>query len=133
MILDLLFSNPTTNTKSVNTNTIKTSAPMHSMPKLSWVLLQIIAAPATAPLGPPFLFAKLNVKDSFWRMVVLELAEYNSAYILPTANRDKDNKIQIVVPTALQMGGQAAHFSSVPLPKLEEMLHRPSSTSPLAP
>ena len=55
--------------------------------------------------GPPFLFAKLDVKDGFWRMAVSNADAWNFCYVIPSrdTNTDIDN-IEIVVPNSLQMG-----------------------------
>ena len=60
----------------------------------------------TATQKKSFYFAKLDVKDGFWRMVVAEEYTWNFAYILPLADNsllDLHNT-ELVVPDALQMG-----------------------------
>ena len=47
------------------------------------------------------MFSKLDIKDSFWRMTCAEGEEWNFAYVLPNSSGEP---IQIVVPSALQMG-----------------------------
>ena len=53
----------------------------------------------------PFLFAKLDIKDRFWRMAVGDKAAWNFCYVLPsiTPTSSIDN-ICIMVPNSLQMG-----------------------------
>jgi hypothetical protein len=87
---------------SVNDSTTDTSAPIHSMSELGKVLPRIIHALASAPDEPmPFLFAKLDIKDGFWRMVVPADDEYN---FMPTLPGAPTTETMIVVPATLQMG-----------------------------
>ena len=54
----------------------------------------------------PFVFSKLDIKDGFWRMVVLAADAWNFCYVLPAGDGkpvDIDNT-EIVLPHALQMG-----------------------------
>ena len=53
----------------------------------------------------PFIFAKLDIKDVFWRIVVNDDDAWNFSYVLPSQNKcgDIDN-IKIVVPNSLQIG-----------------------------
>jgi hypothetical protein len=48
------------------------------------------------------LLCKLDLKDGYWRMLVLADEEENFAYVLPTS--DQSNESMIVIPSALQMG-----------------------------
>ena len=50
----------------------------------------------------PILFQKLDIKDSYWRCVVQDGAEWNFCYVLPKL--DPSEPTQLVVPTCLQMG-----------------------------
>jgi hypothetical protein len=52
----------------------------------------------------PFLFAKLDIKDGFWRMVVPADDEFNFCYIMPTLPDAPTTEMMIVVPASLQMG-----------------------------
>ena len=55
--------------------------------------------------GPPFVFAKLDVKDGFWRMAVSDDDAWNFCYVLPSLNKSTNiDDIEIVVPNSLQMG-----------------------------
>jgi hypothetical protein len=106
MILDLSYGFRLVDVDypSVNDNTTDDSAPMEAMHELGSVLPRIIHALATTPVdATPLLFAKLDIKDGFWRMVVPEKDEYNFAYVLPQLPGD-DSEPQIVVPSSLQMG-----------------------------
>ena len=53
----------------------------------------------------PFCFAKLDVKDGFWRMAVSDDDARNFAYVLPLLQKtDNLDNIELVVPNSLQMG-----------------------------
>ena len=107
MILDLSygFRLEEIDFPSVNDSTTDAAAPMTSMAELGSVLPRIIHAMATTPIDSiPFLFAKLDIKDGFWRMVVPENDEYNFAYVLPQLPGEEGNDPQIVIPSSLQMG-----------------------------
>jgi hypothetical protein len=107
MILDLSygFRLEEVDHPSVNDSTTDTAAPMESMCELGRVLPRIIHAMATTPTDKtPFLFAKLDIKDGFWRMVVPEADEFNFAYVLPQLPGSDDQDPQIVIPSSLQMG-----------------------------
>ena len=55
--------------------------------------------------GPPFLLAKLDVKDGFWRMAVSDDDAWNFCYVLPSLNTNTHlDDTEIVVPNSLQMG-----------------------------
>jgi hypothetical protein len=47
------------------------------------------------------MLSKIDLSDGFWRMLVEEEAKWNFAYVLPGP---PDSPIQLVVPSALQMG-----------------------------
>ena len=53
----------------------------------------------------PFAFAKIDIKDGFWRMMVSEEDAWNFCYVLPslTPNQPLDDT-DFVVPSSLQMG-----------------------------
>ena len=88
---------------SVNDATNKEKSPTNAMGQLGQVLPRLIAKMAEATLEEgPLMFAKLDIKDGYWRMVVAEGKEWNFAYVLP--KRDTDTDFHIVVPSALQMG-----------------------------
>ena len=68
----------------VNSASPDEQAPLHSMAELGKVLPRLIWTVATAPeLNGPILFAKVDLKDGYWRMNVPEDDEYNFAYVLP--------------------------------------------------
>ena len=54
-----------------------------------------------------FLFSKLDISDSFWRVKVRNDDRWNFCYVLPSEISDSENaweNIEIVVPSSLQMG-----------------------------
>jgi len=66
---------------------------------LPWLVYQV--ARADPALGPLF-FAKWDIKDGFWHLVVSEENAWHFCYLLPKAHLD--DLTEIVVPTCLQMG-----------------------------
>ena len=90
---------------SVNSESVK-QAPAESMAQLGNCLQRIITLMADN-YDPyrPFLFAKLDIKDGFWRIAVNDDDAWNFSYVLPSQDKccDIDN-IKIVVPNSLQMG-----------------------------
>ena len=105
MILDLshAFRAFTTKTLSVNEASNKTLAPQHAMYELGNVIPRIVHTIAHMP-NPhiPILFAKIDLKDGYWRMVVNALDAWNFAYVLPTIKPTTDP--ELVIPDSLQMG-----------------------------
>ena len=90
-------------TTAVNEITNQTTAPLKSMDNLGKVLPRVIAAMATQPEDQgPLLLCKLDIKDGFWRMCVPQDDELQFCYVLPSTDPTED--VQLVVPTALQMG-----------------------------
>jgi len=87
---------------SVNAGTIPFANPI-VMQQLGQVLPRIVAGIAeSAPDNGPIFFAKWDIKDGFWRLVVSAYDAWNFCYVLPAENAT--DPIQIVVPTSLQMG-----------------------------
>jgi len=86
---------------SINLATHKQAnqASMHQLGKVLQCLIPTMAA--ASPDHGPIFFAKWDIKDGFWRMMVSHKDAWNFCYMLPTA---QGNPIQIVVPTSLQMG-----------------------------
>ena len=65
-------------------------------------LLRIIEALVLAPISDgDILFSKLDIKDGYWRMAVNMADSWNFAYVLPN---HPSEPVEIVIPTALQMG-----------------------------
>lgn len=110
MILDLSFAFKLQDHKwpSVNDSTDRAAAPLQAMSQLGKVLPRLIYALATLPEDKgPILMMKADIKDGFWRISVPKEEEYNFAYVLPQlpgSNTEGDADIQIVIPSALQMG-----------------------------
>ena len=90
---------------SVNSATAKL-APREGMVQLGQALKRLIAImAANRSKGTPFRFAKLDIKDGFWRMAVGNEDAWNFCYVLPSENDNIDiDEIESVVPNALQMG-----------------------------
>jgi hypothetical protein len=72
--------------------------------ELGKVLPRIIHALASTPDEPmPFLFAKIDIKDGFWRMVLVPADdEFNFCYVMPTLPDAPTTEKMIVVPASLQ-------------------------------
>ena len=106
-ILDLSFQTRLKGTRqaSVNQSTNKL-APQKAMAKLGTTLQRLIQTLATNyDVNAPFVFAKCDIKDGFWRMVVSDYDSWNFCYTLPPQSKETPiEEIEIVVPTSLQMG-----------------------------
>ncbi len=106
-ILDLSFRLRLRNIlmQSVNSATVK-QAPAESMVQLGNCIQRIVDILArNYDPNHPFKFAKLDIKDGFWRMAVSAEDAWNFCYVLPvphpTGNIDDT---LLVVPSCLQMG-----------------------------
>ncbi len=86
---------------SINDTTEKT-APKGAVDQIGDCLSRIIHAFAVAAKMAKIFLAKWGIKDGFWRLNCAEGEEYNFAYVLP---QPEGERIQIVIPTLLQMGG----------------------------
>ncbi len=104
-ILDLSFDLKQTSSPSVNDTTIKL-APPEAMDELGSALQRILCHLAACQTkNRPVLFAKLDIKDGFWRMVVSDEKAWNFCYIIPPLTPDVPiDETDIVVPNSLQMG-----------------------------
>lgn len=105
MILDLSYKLITKHlaVPSVNDASEKTIAPQHAMYELGNVIPRLVHQIAHMPNPEvPILFAKVDLKDGYWRMVVSAINAYHFAYVLPTI-QPSDNP-DIVIPDSLQMG-----------------------------
>ena len=90
---------------SVNSSTVK-QAPAEAMVQLGQCFQRILYTMATN-YNPqqPFAFAKLDIKDGFWRMRVSEKDAWNFCYVLPPRSPTQSlDEREIVVPASLQMG-----------------------------
>jgi hypothetical protein len=56
---------------------------------------------ADTPANEVIGFAKIDLSDGFWRMIVEENQKWNFCYVMPDP---PGSRIRIVVPSALQMG-----------------------------
>ena len=105
-ILDLSYSLKHNNDRipSVNTTTTLT-APAQSMAQLGSALTRLIQCMAdNHDPTAPFALIKFDIKDGFWRLSVAPDNAWNFAYVLPAPTATPIDELQIVVPTALQMG-----------------------------
>ena len=90
---------------SVNelTNKLANQLSMGQLGFVVWRLINVMEA--NRQQGMPFWFAKLDVKDGFWRMAVKNEDAWNFAYVLPSLNKGDDvDDINLVIPNSLQMG-----------------------------
>ena len=90
---------------SVNETTNKQSKP-ESMTQLGLCIKRIVSTMATHHnKNKPFKFAKIDIKDGFWRMAVNDKNAWNFCYVLPSKSTETNlDEIEIVVPNSLQMG-----------------------------
>ena len=90
---------------SVNETTNKKSK-SESMTQLGQTIKRIVATMAkNHNPSKPFKFAKIDIKDGFWRMAVNDENAWNFCYVLPeTTSTNSIDDITIVVPNSLQMG-----------------------------
>ena len=106
-ILDLSFGlrHKGTTMASVNSSTIKKAKPQ-SMAQLGKCIRRLVATMAKHhKRHKPFLFAKLDIKDGFWRMAVGNDEAWNFCYVLPSITPVTSvDHIELVVPNSLQMG-----------------------------
>ena len=56
---------------------------------------------AAVPAKEIIMFAKINLSDGFWPMLVRDVDKWNFAYVLPG---DTSQPTRLVIPHALQMG-----------------------------
>jgi len=84
----------------------KTTTPMSNnkaMEQMGQALWRLVATIGnTNHLNGPIMFAKWDIKDGFWRLVVLVDNAWHFVYVLPWLK--ETDPIKIVVPTCLQMG-----------------------------
>jgi hypothetical protein len=85
---------------SVNATTLRQS-PEYPVKELGRVLPRILRFLADVPPEETIMFAKIDLSDGFWRMLVMESDKWNFAYVLPA---DAGEPTKIVIPHALQMG-----------------------------
>ena len=85
---------------SVNTTTLIQS-PVYPVKELGRVLPRLFNFMASVPVEETIMFAKIDLSDGFWRMLVAETDKWNFAYVLPQV---AGQPLQLVIPHALQMG-----------------------------
>jgi len=103
-ILDLSFQLRVGKIRFPSVNSATTPGSNHkSMDQMGKVLPRLVyqVARADPALGPLF-FAKWDIKDGFWRLVVSEENAWHFCYLLPKVH--PDDLTEIVVPMCLQMG-----------------------------
>ena len=105
-ILDLSFQLQVGGKRLTSVNeSSKSIAPPEALEFMGDALPRLIEAVALAPEADGIiLFSKLDLKDGYWRMSVEEGEEWNFAYVLPPPPDATDHDVEIVVPSALQMG-----------------------------
>ena len=91
--------------ESVNSATVQ-RAPAKAMVQLGHCMKRLVALLAdNHDPQKPFKFAKLDIKDGFWRMAVNNQDAWNFCYALPTPEETTDiADTLLVVPNCLQMG-----------------------------
>ena len=108
-ILDLSFNLWAAKGKTASVNdTTKKQAPAKAMNELGNVIKRILATVEDRRQSDPhveFMFAKLDIKDGFWRLVVNADDAWNFCYVIPNETADTPlDDTKIVVPNNLQMG-----------------------------
>ncbi len=68
---------------SVNSTTIQ-QLPDYPVKELGRVLPQLLTFMYCVPRKKTIMFAKIDLSDGFWRMLVRESDKWNFAYVLPT-------------------------------------------------
>jgi len=103
-ILDLSFQLRVGKIWFPSVNSATTPGSNHkAMDQMGKVLPRLVHQVARAdPALSPLFFAKWDIKDGFWRLVVSEENAWHFCYLLPKLHLD--DPTEIVVPTCLQMG-----------------------------
>jgi hypothetical protein len=86
--------------KAVNETTTKLS-PLEPLSELGHVLPRLLDFMADTPEEDVIMFAKIDLSDGFWRMIVTENDAWHFAYVLPDP---PGHPVRLVIPHALQMG-----------------------------
>jgi hypothetical protein len=76
-------------------------APEAPVKELGNVLKRMLQFMHEVPAEEEIHFAKVDLADGYWRMIVEESSRYNFTYVLPGP---PDVPIQLVILSALQMG-----------------------------
>jgi hypothetical protein len=85
---------------SVNDTTVRL-APDGPVKELGNVLPRILDFMSTVPAEEHIHFAKIDLADGYWRMIVDPEERWNFAYVMPSLPGEP---IRLVIPSALQMG-----------------------------
>jgi hypothetical protein len=111
--------------KSVNETTNK-QASQESMAQLGSALKRIIAQVAdNQHAQKPVLFAKLDIKDGFWRLVVSDDDAWNFCYCLPNEDPNAQLDETKMYPIASKWGGANLHRSFAQRQKRQGMSSPP--------
>ncbi len=86
--------------ESVNSTTVL-MAPSTPVKEIGKMLPRLLHYMRDTPRGLHILFCKLDISDSFWRLVIQEADCFNFAYVLPQAVGEP---IRLVFLAAVQMG-----------------------------
>jgi hypothetical protein len=86
--------------ESVNDSTAR-MAPEAPVKELGNVLARLLQFMQDVPAEEHIQFAKIDLADGYWRMIVEKESRYNFAYVLPGS---PGSPIRLVIPSALQMG-----------------------------
>ena len=85
---------------SVNSTTIQ-QLPDYQVKEFGRVLPQLLIFLYCIPCKEAIMFAKINLFDGFWHMLVRQSDKWNFANVLPGAAADP---LRLIIPHALQMG-----------------------------
>ncbi len=85
---------------SANSTTAKLS-PDYPIKEIGRVLPRLLVFMVVVPAEETIMFAKIDLSDGFWRMLVRYIDKSNFAYVLPG---NTSQPTQLVIPHALQMG-----------------------------
>jgi hypothetical protein len=85
---------------SVNDTTTKHS-PVYPVKEIGRVLPRLLHFMAAVPPEETIMFAKIDLSDGFWRMLVAEDDRWHFAFALPGTD---NGPVSLVIPHALQMG-----------------------------
>ena len=85
---------------SINSTTTKLS-PDYPIKEIGRVLPRLLVFMVAVPAEETIMFAKIDLSDGFWRMLVQDTDKWNFAYVLPGTT---SQPTRLVIPHALQMG-----------------------------
>ena len=76
-------------------------SPDYPIKEIGRVLPRLLVFMAAVPAEEIIMFAKIDLSDGFWRMLVREVDKWHFAYVLPGCT---GQPTRLVIPHALQMG-----------------------------